>query len=106
VETVTERRHNFEGKIHCIQLPDTYYSPHAESRLRTIPIYHKTRNVGVITTSAGIGEYLYKCEKYNNAHQVVAFPKKKEKDVALSVVNDDQEELDDQNTKSIKTIQT
>ncbi len=33
VGTVRWRIHDDEGRIHCIQLPNTYYSPHAESRL-------------------------------------------------------------------------
>ncbi len=91
-ETVIQRICDDDGMIHFIQLPNTYYSPHAESRLlspqhlaqiakngrgtkcatyhdaiilewddqkfkRTIPINHKTRNVGIITTPAEISEY-------------------------------------------------
>ena len=33
VGTVRWRIHDDEGRIHCILLPNTYYSPHAESRL-------------------------------------------------------------------------
>jgi hypothetical protein len=33
VGSVSWRIHNVNGRIHCIQLPDTYYSPHAKSRL-------------------------------------------------------------------------
>jgi hypothetical protein len=34
---------------------------------RTIPINHKTRNVGIITTPAGISEYLHECDKYKKS---------------------------------------
>ena len=140
VGTVRWRIHDDEGRIHCILLPNTYYSPHAESRLlspqhwaqiakngrgtkcttyhdaiilewdnqkfkRTIPINHKTRNVGIITTPAGISEYLHECDKYEKEHQVIAFPTTIEKDVDLPVVTDDEEELDDHDKTSIVSEQ-
>ncbi len=67
---------------------------------RTIPIKHKTRNVGIITTPTGISEYLHECEKYDKAHQVIVFHTAIEKDVDLPVVTDDEEELEDQHTES------
>jgi hypothetical protein len=141
VGTVRWRIRDNEGRIHCIHLPNTYYSPHAASRLlspqhwaqiakngrgtkcttyhdsiilewdnqkfkRTIPINHKTRNVGIITTPAGISKYLHECEKYDKAHKVIAFPITIERDVELPVVTDDKEEINDQNTESTEPIHT
>jgi hypothetical protein len=141
VGTVRWRIHDDEGRIHCIQLPNTYYSPHAESRLlspqhlaqiakngrgtkcttyydaiilewdnqkfkKTIPMNHKTRNVGITTTPAGISEYLHECDKYEKAHHIIAFPTTIKKDVQLPVVTDDKEELDDHDKESIEPIHT
>jgi hypothetical protein len=33
VGTVRWRKYDDDGKIHCIQPPNTYYAPHAECRL-------------------------------------------------------------------------
>jgi hypothetical protein len=57
--------------------------------------------MGIITTPAGIGEYLHECDNYEKAHQVIAFPTTIEKDVDLPVVTDDEEELDDHDKTSI-----
>ena len=59
--------------------------------------------MGIITTPAGISEYLHECDKYEKAHQVIAFPTTIEKDVDLPVVTDDEEELDDHDKESIKS---
>jgi hypothetical protein len=139
VGTVRWRIHDDAGRIHCILLPNTYYSPHAESRLlspqhwaqiakngrgtkcttyhdaiilewdnqkykRTIPINHRTRNVGIITTPAGISEYLQECDKYEKEHQVIAFPTTIENDDELHEVTDNEEELADHDTTSTQNI--
>ncbi len=58
--------------------------------------------MGIITTPAGISEYLHECDKYETAHQVIAFPTTIEKDVDFPVVTDDEEELDDHDKESIE----
>ncbi len=60
--------------------------------------------MGIITTPAGISEYLHKCDKYDKAHQVIAFPTTIEKDVDLPVLTDDEEELDDHDKESMEPI--
>ncbi len=137
--TVRWRIHDDAGSIHCILLPNTHYSPHAESRLlspqhwaqiakngrgtkcttyhdalilewdnqkfkRTVPINHKTRDVGIITTPAGISEYLQECDKYEKEHQVIAFPMTIETDDELHEVTDNEEELADHDTTSTQNI--
>jgi transposase InsO family protein len=140
VGTVKWLIHDDEGRLHSIILPNTYYSPHAESRLlspqhwaqtarngrgtkcttyhdaiilewdnrkykRTIPINDKTRNVGIINTPTGIKRYLHECERYERAHQVIAFPATIEQNEDLPMVTDDEEEQADQDIQSIKTTQ-
>ncbi len=132
--------HDDEGRLHSIILSNTYYSPHAESRLlspqywaqiarngrgtkcttyhdaiilewdnkkykRTVPINDKARNVGIISTTTGIKKYLHGCEKFDGAHQVIAFPATIEQNEDLPVVTDDEEEQADQDIQSIKAIQ-
>ena len=63
---------------------------------RTIPINRHTRNVGIISTPTGINGYLHKCEEYDKAHQVTAFPATIEHEDDLHVVTDDEEETIDQ----------
>ncbi len=63
---------------------------------RTIPINRHTRNVGIISTPIGIDGYLHKCEEYDKAHQVTAFPATIEHVDDLHVVTDDEEETIDQ----------
>jgi hypothetical protein len=73
---------------------------------RTIPINHKTRNVGIITRPAEVTEYLQECEKYEKKHQVIAFPTNIEKDDELPVVTGDEEELAENDTTSTQLIQS
>ncbi len=62
--------------------------------------------MGIITTPAGISEYLQECEKYEKEHQVIAFPTNIEKDDELPVVTGDEEELAENDTTSTQLIQS
>ncbi len=48
---------------------------------------------------------MHECEKFDRAHQVIAFPATIEQDEDLPVVSDDEEEQADQDIQSRKTIQ-
>jgi hypothetical protein len=68
---------------------------------RTIPI----GNVGIIGTPAGRKGYLYECEEYDKAYQVIAFTATIEHDADLQVITDHEEELADQDIQNTESIQ-
>jgi hypothetical protein len=70
---------------------------------RTIPINSHTRNVGIISTPTGINGYLHKCEEYDKAHQVTAFPATLKHEEDLHVITDDEEETLDQDIQHPET---
>jgi hypothetical protein len=71
---------------------------------KTMPINKMTRNVGIISTNAGIIGYLHECEKHERVHQAIAFPATIEKDDDLPVVTDDKEVLEDQDIQTTQPI--
>ncbi len=60
--------------------------------------------MGIITSPTGIKRYFNECEKYERAHQVVAFSATIVKDEDLLVVTGNEEKQADQDIQSIKTI--
>ncbi len=58
---------------------------------RTIPINHKTRNVGIITTPAGKNEYLHEFERHEKEDKVIAFPTTIESNEEIPAVANEEE---------------
>jgi hypothetical protein len=50
--------------------------------------------MGIISTPTGINGYLHKCEDYDKAHQVSAFPATIEHEEDLLVITEDEETID------------
>ncbi len=59
--------------------------------------------MGIISTPTGINGYLHKCEEYDKAHQVTAFPATIEHEEDLHVITDDEEETIDQDIQHPET---